>query len=131
MHTLSRAEVEYEIIEAESLIEKATGQRSRRIPRPRLQLFLKTWFSILASPLLPLRRQHPPHIHRPLGPAGTSRKPTPAAKAGERADRRNMFGKFREGFRSLRPANVRTNRHRLDRRNPRYDLPTREAAHSH
>jgi peptidoglycan/xylan/chitin deacetylase (PgdA/CDA1 family) len=105
MHTLTRAEVEYEIVEAESLIEEATGQRPVGFRGPGYSYsdqLVETLAgrgyiydaSILPTYIGPLARWYfRRHASR---------------EAGERADRRNMFGKFREGFRSLRPRICKT-----------------------
>jgi hypothetical protein len=100
MHTLSRAEVEYEIIEAESLIEKATGQRPVGFRGPGYS-FSEELVSILAARSYLYDASILPTYIGPLARWYFRRHAS--REAGERADRRNMFGKFREGFRSLRP----------------------------
>jgi hypothetical protein len=96
--------VEYEIIEAESLIEKATGQRPVGFRGPGYS-FSEDLVSILAARGYLYDASILPTYIGPLARWYFRRHAS--REAGERADRRNMFGKFREGFRSLRP-HVRT-----------------------
>ncbi len=100
MHTLSRAEVDYEIAEAESLIEEATGQRPVGFRGPGYS-FSEELVSILAARGYLYDASILPTYIGPL--ARWYFRRTASREAGERADRRNMFGRFREGFRSLRP----------------------------
>jgi hypothetical protein len=104
MHTLSRAEVEYEILEAESLIEEVTGQRPVGFRGPGYS-FSEDLISILAARGYLYDASILPTYIGPLARWYFRRHAS--REAGERADRRNMFGKFREGFRSLRP-HIRT-----------------------
>jgi peptidoglycan/xylan/chitin deacetylase (PgdA/CDA1 family) len=100
MHTLSRAEAEYEIVEAESLIEEATGQRPVGFRGPGYS-YSKDLVEILAGRGYIYDASILPTYIGPL--ARWYFRQHASREAGERADRRNMFGKFREGFRSLRP----------------------------
>jgi peptidoglycan-N-acetylglucosamine deacetylase len=100
LHTLSRAEVEYEIVEAESLIEEATGQRPVGFRGPGYS-YSDDLVSILASRGYMYDASILPSYIGPLARWYFRRHAS--REAGERADRRNMFGSFREGFRSLRP----------------------------
>src|SRR5689334_4549222 len=104
MHTLSRAEVEYEILEAEGLIEEATGQHPVGFRGPGYS-FSEDLVSILAARGYLYDGSILPTFIGPLARWYFRRHAT--REAGERADRRNMFGNFREGFRSLRP-HIRT-----------------------
>ena len=105
MHTLTPAEVEYEIAEAESLIEDATGQRPVGFRGPgyshsidSLTVLAARGYlydaSILPTFIGPLARWY---FHR-----------TASREAAERADRRGQFGKFAECFRSNKPHLVST-----------------------
>jgi hypothetical protein len=100
MHTLSRAEVEYEILEAETLIEEATGQRPVGFRGPGYS-FSEDLVSILAAGGYLYDASILPTFIGPLARWYFCRHAS--REVGERASRRNMFGKFREGFRSLRP----------------------------
>jgi hypothetical protein len=100
MHTLSRAEVEYEIIEAESLIEEVTGQRPIGFRGPGYS-FSEDLVSILASRGYMYDASILPTFIGPLARWYFRRHAS--REAADRADRRNMFGSFREGFRSLTP----------------------------
>jgi peptidoglycan-N-acetylglucosamine deacetylase len=100
MHALSRAEVEYEIVEAELLIEQATGQRPVGFRGPGYS-FSEDLVSILAARGYLYDASILPTFIGPL--ARWYFRRTASREAAKRADRRNMFGSFREGFRSLRP----------------------------
>ena len=128
MHTLSRAEVEAEIVEAEDADRRGDRPAARRFPRPRLQLLRRRCSRSSPHAATCTTRRILPTYIGPL--ARWYFRRTASRDAAERADRRELFGSFREGLRSIKPY-VWTTDSRPDRRNPRHDLSAREAADSH
>jgi peptidoglycan/xylan/chitin deacetylase (PgdA/CDA1 family) len=105
MHTLTHAEVEVEIIEAEALIEEVTGQRPVGFRSPGYSFSNDLLTTLAARGYLYDASILPTYI----GPlARWYFRRHASREAGQLADRRNMFGKFREGFRSLRPELLKT-----------------------
>ena len=100
MHKLSRGEVETEVAEAESLIEAATGQRPIGFRGPGYS-FSEELLSILAARGYLYDASILPTFIGPL--ARWYFRRTASREAAQRAERRELFGAFREGWRSLRP----------------------------
>jgi peptidoglycan/xylan/chitin deacetylase (PgdA/CDA1 family) len=100
MHTLSRREVEREVAEAESLIEEATGERPVGFRGPGYS-FSDELLSILAARGYAYDATILPTYIGPL--ARWYFRRTASREAAVRADRRELFGSFSEGWRSLRP----------------------------
>src|SRR5262245_23603858 len=100
MHTFPRDQVEAEIVEAEMLIEDATGQRPIGFRGPGYSLSEST-LEILAT-----RGYHydATTLPTPIGPlARWYFRRTASAAAAEAADRRELFGAFGECFRPIKP----------------------------
>jgi peptidoglycan-N-acetylglucosamine deacetylase len=100
LHMLSRVEVEAEIVEAEECIERITGQRPVGFRGPGYSFSAETleilaergyWYDASTLPTFigPLARWY---FHR-----------TATKAAGEQANRRALFGSFRDGLRPVRP----------------------------
>jgi peptidoglycan-N-acetylglucosamine deacetylase len=100
MHTLPRHEVEYEVAEAEGLIEDATGQRPVGFRGPGYS-FSEDLFEILTSRGYLYDASILPTYIGPL--ARWYFRRTASREAAQRATRREIFGSFREGWRSVRP----------------------------
>ncbi|HVT29435.1 MAG TPA: polysaccharide deacetylase family protein [Lacipirellulaceae bacterium] len=100
MHTLPREQVEVEVAEAESLIEDATGQQPVGFRGPGYS-FSEDLLAILAARGYSYDASILPTYIGPLARWYFRRTASP--EAAERADRRELFGSFREGWRSMRP----------------------------
>lgn len=100
MHTLPREQVEAEIVDAESLIESATGQRPIGFRGPGYS-FSEQALAILAERGYSYDATTLPTYIGPL--ARWYFRRTASQEAADRAERRELFGAFREGRRSIRP----------------------------
>jgi hypothetical protein len=100
LHTLPRTRLEQEICAAEEMIERATGQRPIGFRGPAYSL-CNDVLEILAE-----RGYHYDASTLPtyIGPlARWYFRHTATAAAAEEAERRELFGSLREGFRSIKP----------------------------
>ncbi len=100
MHTLPRHQLEAEVVDAESLIEDATGQRPAGFRGPGYS-FSEDLLAILAARGYSYDASILPTYIGPLARWYFRRTASP--EAAQRAERRELFGSFREGWRSLRP----------------------------
>lgn len=100
MHTLPREQVEAEIVEAETLIERATGRRPVGFRGPGYS-FSPDALTILAERGYLYDATTLPTYIGPL--ARWYFRRTASREAVQRAERRELFGAFREGRRSIRP----------------------------
>jgi hypothetical protein len=100
MHTLPRHQLESEVADAESLIEDATGQRPAGFRGPGYS-FSEDLLAILAARGYSYDASILPTYIGPLARWYFRRTASP--EAAQRAERRELFGSFREGLRSLRP----------------------------
>ncbi|MEX2315534.1 MAG: polysaccharide deacetylase family protein [Pirellulales bacterium] len=100
LHTLSREEVETEVCLAEEYIERATGQLPVGFRGPGYSLS-ESVLEILAARGYQYDASTLPTYIGPL--ARWYFRRTATAAAGERADRREMFGTWRDGLQSNKP----------------------------
>ncbi|HEX5471397.1 MAG TPA: polysaccharide deacetylase family protein [Lacipirellulaceae bacterium] len=100
MHKLPRKQVEAEVAGAELLIEEATGQQPVGFRGPGYS-FSEDLLAILASRGYSYDASILPTYIGPLARWYFRRTATP--EAAQRAEEREIFGSFREGWRSLRP----------------------------
>jgi hypothetical protein len=100
MHTLDRKEIEREVAEGEWLILEATGQRPVGFRGPGYS-FSEQLLAILASRGYMYDATILPTYIGPLARWYFCRHAS--RDAAERAAQRALFGRFREGFRSMRP----------------------------
>jgi len=119
MHRFGAAVSNTRSSEAESAHRKSTGQRHRRLSRHQAYSFSENLVHYRRGAHgVPVRRQNPPHVHRPLSPVVFRRTLARIRRA------RRPPQPVREssrGFRRYGP--TFTHRHRLNRRNPRHDCP--------
>ena len=100
LHTLPRARLETEICSAEETIERVTGQRPIGFRGPAYSL-CDDVLEILAKRSYQYDASTFPTYIGPL--ARWYFRHTATAAAAEEAERRELFGSLREGFRSIRP----------------------------